>query len=463
MKKFMAMVSAICLCAVAFLSTPALVSAVDNSDPAFVVEEVSGYAGDEVTVNINVNNNPGICSAGVTVSYDGTALELKSVENGTVLEGIVPVNVANNPCKILWNTLADSTANGVLATLTFTIKENADLGKSAITLTYDPDEVYNIDMTNVTFTVQNGAVTVNCNHTAGAWEEETPASCTEKGSEIQKCTKCGTVLNRRDTDALGHSFGDWETVTSPDCTNKGSEKRTCSVCQFTETRDIEALGHNWESDYTIDKKATCTEDGSKSIHCSRCDAVKDSQVIPKGHKYGDWIIDKAATCTEDGSQHRVCSACGDEETETIPAAHQFGEWETVVEPTCTEKGSEQRSCSVCQFTETRDIEATGHSWESDFTVDKEPTATEDGSKSIHCQNCDAVKDVTVIPATGTGTDPTNPSSTDESTPSNPSDSSESDVPTTGERFPVAILIVFIVSAGALTVILVVSKKRVQSK
>ena len=41
-----------------------------------------------------------------------------------------------------------------------------------------------------------------------------------------------------------------------------------------------------------------------------------------------------------------------------------------------------------------------HEWEDDYTVDKEPTCTEEGSKSIHCKGCDAVKDVTSIPATG---------------------------------------------------------------
>ena len=70
-------------------------------------------------------------------------------------------------------------------------------------------------------------------------------------------------------------------------------------------------------------------------------------------------------------------------------------------------------------------------------------------------NCDAVKDVTVIPAGTTATDPTEPSS--------PSDSSESDVPQTGDSFPVEVLIVFFVAAGALTVLLVVNKKRVRSK
>ena len=100
MKKFIAMITSICLCAVAFLSTPALVSAVGNDEPAFIVEEVSGHAGDEVTVNINVNNNPGICAAGVTVSYDGNTLELKSVTNGSVLGGNIFGPVSNNPIKL---------------------------------------------------------------------------------------------------------------------------------------------------------------------------------------------------------------------------------------------------------------------------------------------------------------------------------------------------------------------------
>ncbi|MFR9206890.1 MAG: hypothetical protein ACLVKR_00570 [Lachnospiraceae bacterium] len=46
------------------------------------------------------------------------------------------------------------------------------------------------------------------------------------------------------------------------------------------------------------------------------------------------------------------------------------------------------------------IDALGHEWEDHFTVDKQATAKEDGSKSIHCKHCDAVKEVTVIPATG---------------------------------------------------------------
>lgn len=37
------------------------------------------------------------------------------------------------------------------------------------------------------------------------------------------------------------------------------------------------------------------------------------------------------------------------------------------------------------------LKATGHSWQDDFTVDKEATCTEAGSKSVHCNNCSATR------------------------------------------------------------------------
>ena len=85
----------------------------------------------------------------------------------------------------------------------------------------------------------------------------------------------------------------------------------------------------------------------------------------------------------------------------MPAlGHQFGDWTYVNTPTCDADGGEQRVCEVCGFVETRGVAASGHAWEENYTVDKAPTCLEDGSKSIHCRNCNAVKDSTVIPALG---------------------------------------------------------------
>lgn len=42
----------------------------------------------------------------------------------------------------------------------------------------------------------------------------------------------------------------------------------------------------------------------------------------------------------------------------------------------------------------------GHVWEDHYTVDQAASCTEPGSESVHCANCDAVKDAREIPATG---------------------------------------------------------------
>ena len=272
------------------------------------------------------------------------------------------------------------------------------------------------------------------------------ATCTTAGKTAgSHCAVCNAVIKaQEEIPAAGHSFGEWETVKSSTCNDKGSQKRACKVCGYTETKDVDANGHAWEKDYTVDKEPTCTAEGSKSIHCKNCDEVKDSTVIDAlGHDFtGEWKVTKKATCTEDGTKTRKCSRCDEVETEIIPATghtevedaavaatcttagktagshcsvcnavikaqeeipaagHSFGEWETVKSSTCNDKGSQKRACKVCGYTETKDVDANGHTWEKDYTVDKEPTCTTEGSKSIHCKNCDEVKDSTVIKALG---------------------------------------------------------------
>ena len=272
------------------------------------------------------------------------------------------------------------------------------------------------------------------------------ATCTTAGKTAgSHCAVCNAVIKaQEEIPATGHSFGEWETVKSSTCNDKGSQKRACKVCGYTETKDVDANGHAWEKDYTVDKEPTCTTEGSKSIHCKNCDEVKDSAVIDAlGHDFtGKWKVTKKATCTEQGTKTRKCSRCDAVETETIPATghtevedaavaatcttagktagshcavcnavikaqeeipatgHSFGEWETVKSSTCNDKGSQKRACKVCGYTETKDVDANGHTWEKDYTVDKEPTCTTEGSKSIHCKNCDEVKDSTVIKALG---------------------------------------------------------------
>jgi len=130
----------------------------------------------------------------------------------------------------------------------------------------------------------------------------------------------------------------------------------------------------------------------------------ESMEIPDtvNYKYWNYIVNKQSV-SEDNVQHQ----------------HQLEKTEKV-EADCTVSGNcAYWSCSLCgkKFLdedgacEVKDdstliIEAKGHAWNDYYTVDKEATATEAGSKSIHCKDCGAIKEgsLVVIPATGSGQD-----------------------------------------------------------
>ena len=72
-------------------------------------------------------------------------------------------------------------------------------------------------------------------HTHNYSSKETPATCTEKGSETFTCS-CGDTYTD-EIPATGHTWGEWE-VESPALIGKdGTEKHTCSACSATETRE----------------------------------------------------------------------------------------------------------------------------------------------------------------------------------------------------------------------------------
>ena len=69
--------------------------------------------------------------------------------------------------------------------------------------------------------------------------------------------------------------------------------------------------------------------------------------------------------------------------------------------TCLSYGYSVQECVLCHNTnmiEDIDNGYADHTYEDDYTVDKEPTAFENGSKSRHCIYCSERTDITVIPA-----------------------------------------------------------------
>ena len=81
-------------------------------------------------------------------------------------------------------------------------------------------------------------------HTMTGWQIEKDATCTEDGTEINRCQECDYYVSRRIL-YKGHVFGEWTTTVSATCTQDGIKERAC-VCGEKETQTI-AASHNFAS------------------------------------------------------------------------------------------------------------------------------------------------------------------------------------------------------------------------
>ncbi len=172
------------------LPTPGL----PDDAPAFVVESVTAREGEEFTVAIRTENNSGIVSFKLKVAYDADVLELVSAV-GKDFANMSFSPLTNNPFILNWVDAInpDNTTDGVVALLTFRVKEGAS-GATDITLSYNPEDVYDTDFNNVGFRVENGTVTV---------VEYTPGDVNNDGS-----------VNNKDLGLLQRYLNEWDVTLS---------------------------------------------------------------------------------------------------------------------------------------------------------------------------------------------------------------------------------------------------------
>ena len=108
------------------------------------------------------------------------------------------------------------------------------------------------------------SVTVICDSHSDEFYTTVPATCTEQGYDVYKCSICGTE-RREYLPALGHNFVFSETI-APTCVDDGYDIYACSRCDVTENRNpTDALGHDWGEPYE--------ENGSWYKKCNRCGLI----------------------------------------------------------------------------------------------------------------------------------------------------------------------------------------------
>ena len=133
----------------------------DESTPRIVVQSVSGNPGETVDVKISFENNPGITSAKLLVSFPDD-FTLTSVSFGDIGGQSLSSEKLVSPATLNWfNGISDlQTTEFVYATLTFKISNNATLTSNEISIDYNPNDLFNFNEVNVNFTKVNGSIVV---------------------------------------------------------------------------------------------------------------------------------------------------------------------------------------------------------------------------------------------------------------------------------------------------------------
>ncbi|MBR0466533.1 MAG: hypothetical protein IJJ40_03460 [Clostridia bacterium] len=368
MKKIISVLVAILIVAMTVTVATTSVFAGEVEKTTFTVESKTVSPGETFDATIKVTNNSGITSAKFNVAFD-SGLTLNSVTYG-VTGGIMPQSL-KSPVILNWcDALDDKIGDFTFATLNFTLSADATENQN-ISLTYDPDDFFNVADDTIDIKVVNGIISIPHEHnysneTVDAKYLKSAATCTEPAVYYKSCS-CGeasTTETFTSGKALGHDYKD--TIVPPTCTEKGYTNHVCSRCNDTYTDTYtDALGHALIEE--VDGKylaegAGCTEAATYYKHCSRCDFISNETFksgTPAGHNPGTAVVENKtdSTCTAEGSYDEVvyCTVCNTElkrETKTIlkkdhtPATKQ----DNLIPATCTADGSydEVIYCTVCK-------------------------------------------------------------------------------------------------------------------
>ena len=142
-------------------------SASAENDPVFAAGNAEANPGDTIEIPILIENNPGIVAFSVSISYNRNVLTLQDASaDGSVFpaEGITfGGSYDTDSFNIIWfdgTSTENYTLSGTIATLTFLVKEDAPIGDSVISVSYQSSSVVDVNLQDVAFSTRNGAVTV---------------------------------------------------------------------------------------------------------------------------------------------------------------------------------------------------------------------------------------------------------------------------------------------------------------
>ena len=134
--------------------------------PQIVIDSKSARPGSKIDVNISLKNNPGIVGMNLDIKYDTSVLKLVSVKDGGILGTNAHKPELVSPYTLSWSNDTSTTnfsSNGVIATLTFEVKNGTKEGDYSISAYYDYSnmDIYDKNLNKINFTTVNGKISIS--------------------------------------------------------------------------------------------------------------------------------------------------------------------------------------------------------------------------------------------------------------------------------------------------------------
>lgn len=190
MKKMLLMLTAV-LMLISCIGIPVAAA----NDGVIKVGRTSADLGDEISIPVTYENNPGVYIIRLIVEYDSQILDYVTVEKSASRNFNYTINSTEQGIVVLMDcpSFSNVTDDFELFKLTFKVKENAAPGRTLINVVCEDGMASALEKKDGKYTVTSlhpatstGAVVVLCNDHAFS---------TQQSDGSFKCTKCGAVKN----------------------------------------------------------------------------------------------------------------------------------------------------------------------------------------------------------------------------------------------------------------------------
>lgn len=133
---------------------------------AIAISSLTAYPGDTIRIPVSIRSNPGISAMKLTITYDTELLEYQEAAFDQAFLDVAGAQTcvnAETAGKVILDWVqgqGEYSGSGDFAVLTFKVKAVTEDGGAALTITYDPEDIFNKDHENQTFQIENGTVQI---------------------------------------------------------------------------------------------------------------------------------------------------------------------------------------------------------------------------------------------------------------------------------------------------------------